>query len=110
MARLKAIKNHIIFQFEDEVVRKSDNGLDRAQFSEVTDWGFQISSFEEGTQKPRWGIVVAIGKDVDKEIKVGSKILIEALQWTNAVKFEGEYYWRTNSDKVLAIDEDYQNN
>jgi len=105
---LRAIKNHIIFQFEDSIVHKSDQGKNRSQFSEKTDWGFEISNFDEGTKKPRWGIVTSVGSEVEEDIHVGSRILIDALQWTEAVKFEGESYWRTDESKVLALDENFQ--
>lgn len=108
MPSIKAIKNHIIFQFEDEIVRKSDAGQTRSQFSETTDWGFEISSYDEGTKMPRWGSVTACGPAVTEDIKIGSRILIEPLQWTEAIEFEGASYWRTNESKVIALDEDQQ--
>lgn len=102
--KLRAIKNHIIFHFEDEIVRKSDTGRDRTQFAESTEWGFEISNYDEGTKKPRWVTVLSIGPAVSEEIEVGSRILVEALAWTEAIKFEGVSYWRTDESKVMAVD------
>jgi len=53
----------------------------------------------------RWGQVVAIGDRVEM-FNVGEFVLIEALQWTTETKFEGEKYWRSDEDKVIAIGED----
>ena len=108
MASIKAIKNHIIFQFEDEIVRKTDTGRDRLQFAESTNWGFEVSSYDEGTKVPRWGTVKSVGHEVKSDIAVGSRILIEALAWTEALVFNGEPIWRTDESKVLAVDEGYK--
>lgn len=108
MATLRPIKNSILFQFEDKSVRKSDMGRNRSQFAETTDWGFETSSYDESTKKPRWARVKFTGPDVYEDIKIGSRILIEALQWTEGMDFEDEKYWRTNDTKVLIIDEDFQ--
>jgi len=108
MATLRPIKNSILFQFEDKTVRKSDMGRNRSQFAETTEWGFEISSYDESAKTPRWGRVKFVGDEVDEDIKVGSRILVEALQWTEGMKFEDETYWRTNDTKVLIVDEDYQ--
>lgn len=105
MLKIKPIKNNIIFQFEDKIVRKTDTGRDRSQFEESTEWGFTISSYDEGTKTPRWGRVLAVGHEVKEDIKVGSRILIEALAWTESLMFNGIPIWRTNETKILAIDE-----
>ena len=108
MAPIRAIRDHIIFQFEDAIVKKSDHGNSRSQFSETTDWGFEVSNYDEGAKSPRWGIVVSVGKEVAADIQVGSRILVEALQWTEAIELEGNSYWRTDEMKVMALDEDHQ--
>ncbi len=106
MSTLRAIKNRIIFQFEDEIVRKSDTGKKRSQFAERTDWGFEISNYDESAKAPRWGIVTSVGPDiVEKEIKKGSKVLIESLQWTEAMKIDGTSFWGTDESKIMALDE-----
>lgn len=108
MVSIKAIRNHVIFQFEDAIVRKSDHGKQRKQFEEKTDWGFQLSNYDDGAKTPKWGIVIAVGREVIPDIQVGSRILIEPLQWTEAIELEGESYWRTDDQKIMAIDEDFQ--
>lgn len=105
MSTLRAIKNRIIFQFEDGIVRKTDTGRNRSQFAEKTDWGFEISNYDEGTKSPRWGIAVSVGPDVVENIKKGSRMLIEPLQWTEALKLEGVSFWSTDESKIMALDE-----
>lgn len=53
----------------------------------------------------RWGKVLAVGDRV-KDLRVGDVVLIEALQWTKEVRFEGQSYWKSDDSKVLAIGED----
>jgi co-chaperonin GroES (HSP10) len=53
----------------------------------------------------RWGKVVAVGDEVT-DFGVGDYVLIEALQWTTEVKFEGQSYWKSDDSKVIAIGED----
>lgn len=108
MPTLRAIKNRIIFQFEDAIVRKNDMGTSRKQFSETTEWGFEISNYDEGTKSPRWGIAVSVGPEVKEDIKEGSRMLIEPLQWTEAMEHEGASYWGTDESKILALDESFQ--
>lgn len=101
-AKLRPLLSNIIFQFEDELA--TANGI--KQFKETTSWGFDLrSNFDHNTKAPRWGIVVAVGPDVSEEIKEGTAILIEPLKWTEGVKLEGEHYWMTNEDQVLAVRE-----
>jgi len=102
---VKAIKNHIIFKFNDEIVRKTDTGRERTQFVDSTEWGFEISNYDEGTKTPRWVTVISVGPEVVDTIKVGSKILVEALQWTESIEVDGEPHWRTDEDKIILVDE-----
>jgi hypothetical protein len=53
----------------------------------------------------RWGKVLAVGDRV-KDVRVGDVVLIEALQWTKEVRFEGQSYWKSDDTKVLAIGQD----
>lgn len=75
------------------------------QFESKTSWGFSIVRADESTQDARWGTVLAVGPEVDADITVGARVLIEPLKWTNEVVFEGESYWRTDNSAILAIDE-----
>lgn len=102
MTKLRPILNHIIFQFEDELVTAKG----RKQFASQTDWGFKvIADFDNDVKSPRWVRVVSVGPKVSGEITEGSRILVEALQWTEGAKFEGQEYWMTNEDKVLAVED-----
>jgi co-chaperonin GroES (HSP10) len=103
---LRMLRNDILFQFEDKAATWNDGKLSQKGFKEVTAWGLEIISPEPSAKAPRWGKVLAVGPDVDqKDIKVGSRILIEALAWTNAVEINRVEYWKTNSDRVLCVDE-----
>jgi len=106
MAELYALRNHIIFQFEKEIVRKTDNGYERQQFQEETDWGFQVSNFDEGTKDPQWAIVTAVGPEAI-DVKLGDRVLVEALQWSHGMEVNGHTYWRTDETQVMAIDDSY---
>ena len=103
MAKIRPIKNHVIFQFVEEMVRH----MGVAQFEQKTDWGFTFVRVDESTQSPRWGIVTHVGPETDEAIEVGMKVLIENLQWTNEFEVDGQKYWRTDSDHILAIDDDF---
>jgi len=105
--KLKPIHNHIIFKFVDGMKRlASTTGKDQTMFEEKTNWGFEISagqnSYDESAKRARWATVVAVGHEVPEEITPGVAILIEPLKWTKGFSFEGEMFWRTDSDWVLA--------
>lgn len=53
----------------------------------------------------RWGKVIAIGEQVDA-FSIGDIVLIENLQWTIEMKYEGSSYWKSDEAKVIAIGED----
>ena len=103
MATLRALRNGIIFQFEEKVTKSKHSTFE----GEETDWGFKLNNnFDESSKHPRWGIIVVVGNEVvDKGLEPGARILIEALKWTNGVEVEGETYWKTDEDHVLATDE-----
>lgn len=100
MARLRPLKDNIIFQFKDghTIVRN------KMLFEERS--GPIVVPFmkERSVKSPRWGTVRAVGPEVDADIKVGSNILIEPLMWTNGVRLNGELHWRTNAKCVMAIE------
>ncbi len=104
-SKFRMLRNDIMFQFESEDAVLRDGKKTMRGFKEVTDWGFTIVSPKESASQPRWGVVVAVGPDVDtNDIAVGRRILIENLKWTEGVKVDGEEYWKTNSDVVLGVD------
>lgn len=91
----KALGDSIVFQFEDNV----RNG----RFVDETPSGIFIGfNHDISAKAPRKGIVLAIGPDV-KDVKVGDTILIEALMWSEGVKYKGEMFWKTAEHKVLAL-------
>lgn len=61
--------------------------------------------FDTQGKYARWGKVQAIGPEVE-DFGVGDIVLIEALQWTKEMKFEGQSYWKSDSSKVIAITQD----
>lgn len=102
MSNIKAIHDHIVFKFEDPSIRRGG----KEYFKEYSEAGLEVVSFKESLDRPRWGIVVTVGKDV-KEITPGMRILIENLKWTNSFRVDGEDYWRTEISHVLGYDEEY---
>ena len=95
--KIKAIKNHIIFEFLD--------GLNsNRQFTQTTESGLHVvGHFDNSAKEPRWGKILATGPDVDADLLVdGCEVLIDNLKWTEGVEFEGKKYWRTDDNQVLA--------
>lgn len=95
-----AIKDHIIFQFIDELD-------ERGQFIEKTDSIILVYGDKESSaNNPRWGIVTHIGPEV-QDVKVGDKVLVSNLKWTMAFKIDndGPKYWRTDEQHILGIEE-----
>lgn len=99
--KIRAIRNHIVFTFVDQV---TSNGL----FQEMTDWGYDLGTINEQNAmqtvgKPRWGIVAFSGPKVPPEIRnPGTRILIEPLKWSNRFQVDGINLWRTDADNVMA--------
>jgi len=103
MANLRAIQNHVIFQFEDETTRKDNFGKSLGQFCETTDWGFEVSIYDESAKKPRWATVISAGPKA-YGVTENMRVLVESLKWTSSVKFQGELYWRTDMENILAVE------
>lgn len=102
---LRVFKKDILFQFEEESTYLIDKKIKQKGFKEVTDWGLVIISPTTNADSARWGIVIKIGPEVTEEIKIGSRIFIEKLMWTNGVEWQGQEYWKTNEDKVLLVED-----
>lgn len=101
----RCLRNDILFQFEEEFADLHDKKVSQRGFKEVTDWGLVIVSPTKQAESARWGVVVTVGPDCNPDdIRVGRRILIEKLMWTNAVTYEKQEYWKTNEDKVIAVD------
>jgi len=101
MATLRPIHNHILFQFEQG--KTKHQGI--SQFQEKTDWGFQYADSDESLETGRWVRVIHVGPEVPDDIKPGMRVCVDKLKWTTDFEFEGQTYWRTDSDQVLVIDE-----
>lgn len=103
---LRAIRNHLIFQFVDEVRLKSGE-MNEGGFIETTDWGFRMSQNHQlDTTKAREAVVTHVGHEAADEFKVGDRILIEPTMWTTYFMDEGQPYWRTDATKVIGFYEE----
>ncbi len=104
--KLIPIGNKFTFTFIDSVVVKTDTGRRRTQFEEITNSGFVISSYDEGAKYPRWVIVKDVGDQVDPaDFKQGSKVLVDALKWSDALEFDGMDIWYSDVTQVLAVED-----
>ena len=100
---LRAILNHIIFQFVDDV-RLKHGEMSEGGFTETTDWGFFMSQdHQRDTQLPRAGIVHCVGSQAADDFKAGDLILIEPTMWTTHFMYEDQPYWRTDATKVIGF-------
>lgn len=97
---MKPIKNHIIFKFKNEVDSEG-------RFIDASDTiAIVRGDFDASAKDPRWGIVVAAGPDTSADVNVpGTEILIDSLKWTMGFKHDGDTYWRTDENCVLAVAE-----
>lgn len=98
-SNIKPLTNNILFQFVDEV----RDGM----FYDVEKSGIIVGKHTNSTAKDaRWGKVLAVGPDVKAdEVKVGQKIMIEALRWTEAFKVGGDKYWFTRVNEVMCVED-----
>ena len=95
---VRAIYNHILFQFLDRV----DN---KGQFEEAKSFGGIIlnSSHDESAKNARWAKIISLGPDCSDELRVpGCEILIDNLRWTPGIKHDGEFLWRTDENQLLG--------
>lgn len=95
---IRAIHNHILFQFLDRVTA---NG----QFEEERTTGglFLISDHDKSAKNARWAKIISLGPECSNLLRVeGCEILIDNLRWTKGVPFNGETIWRTDEDQLLG--------
>ena len=93
---LNPLADTILFTFTDDVVG--------GQFVSTAASGIvTYRNYNEGLSRPRWGRAIAVGPKVESEIKAGTLILIEPLQWTEGFTHDGVKIWKTTADKVLGI-------
>lgn len=91
---LRCPKKRILFQF--------CQGVAGGSFNNTTDWGFEVKKPTEDVHQPRWAKVVVIGKDV-KAVRPAQFILVEPLMWTISFTHEGQKYWATSEEKLIAV-------
>lgn len=102
---LRVFHDDVLFQFEDEDAILHDGKAAARGFKEVTSWGFTIVDSKSSASNARWGIVRAIGPDVDaNDISIGRRILIENLKWTAGFKHDRIEYWKTNVESIIGVD------
>lgn len=95
---ITAIYNHIVFQFVDRVNSK---GL----FDEtVTAGGIQlIGDSDKSAKQARWAKIISLGPDCSDELRhKGCEILIENLRWSPGVKYNDQFFWRTDEKQLLG--------
>jgi co-chaperonin GroES (HSP10) len=94
---LKPIRKNIIFQFCDPVgsinfIPQTKSGIiltDNHQYKEA--------------HTVKWGRLVSCGPEVSSEISESKYILIEPGKWTENFKLDGEKFWKTEEDFILAV-------
>ena len=94
---ITAIKNHIVFQFVDPV-------NSRGEFEEATTEGgiYIKGGFDKSAKSPRWAIATSVGKEC-KQVQAGDKFLLPALRWTEGVKHEDQFFWKTDETQVVGV-------
>lgn len=97
-SQITAIYNHIVFQFIDRV---NSNGV----FEESASAGgiLMVSDHDKSARQARWARIISLGPDcTDVLRKPGCEILIEALRWSPGVKYQNDFYWRTDETQLLG--------
>ena len=97
---LQPLNKDILFIFTDKV----KNGT----FKESTDWGLEMVENHDRTAKQgRWGKVVAVGPNVDREeVPPSGWIFIEPLMWSRGATIDGIKIWKTDASKVMLISDE----
>ena len=93
---IKPIKNNFVFKFLDP--NQDGRFINRTKSSII----LTNKNDEEQTSVPRWGEVISIGPDVS-EFKPGEFVLVGAGRWSQFFKIDGEKYWKSDSEQVLAV-------
>lgn len=97
--KLKPLGNSFIFKFLNETAG--------GRFIERNSGKIILTNqdWDNMGKLARWGRIEAVGNRV-RDLKVGDLVLIEALQWTKEMQFEGEGYWKSDESKVIAVSDD----
>lgn len=93
---LRPLGSSILFVFLDNTSGK------QGSFSERTRSGLIIPTLQTTQRGERWGKVIAVGQAA-ADVLPGDFILIEPLMWTMHGTVNGEKFWKTNTDKVMAV-------
>jgi hypothetical protein len=101
MSTITPIRDSILFTFLKNFTMRNGTRM----FRETTATGLIVDNFDAGASEPQWGIVLEVGPEVSKDIKQGTKILIDTLKWTEEHKLSGMSFWRTTDEHVLAIED-----
>lgn len=103
MVQLRALRNGIVFQFEEAITGRGK----KAGFNETTATGIYVgNSFDSTAKQARWGIVTSVGDEViDEGIVPGSRVFIEALKWTNGFEIDGDKFWKTDEECIMLVDD-----
>lgn len=98
MNNIKAIYNHIVFQFLDRV---NTRGI----FEESSMAGsiIMIGDHDKSAKQPRWAKIISLGPDCSDVLRhEGCEILIDALRWSPGIKYNDEFLWRTDENQLLG--------
>lgn len=96
--KLRAIRNHIIFQFVDRVTSTGRFTPERSH------GGIHLlANNDDSAKEPRWVKVISAGPDCSEQVtQPNVELLVDALRWTAGAKFEDQTYWRTDETQILA--------
>lgn len=93
---------------EDGIIFKFVEDISGGSFDNKTNWGFELKDKIDDMKRPRWAIALKTGPKV-KYVKENDYILIENLQWTMALHYESDKFWKTNESRVLLVTEEKPN-
>ena len=95
---IRAIHNHILFQFLDRV-----NSIGQFEEEKTTSGLVILGDHSKSANQPRWAKIISLGPDCSDELRVdGCEILIDNLRWTPGIKYKNEPLWRTDEDQLLG--------
>ncbi len=95
---IRAIRNHIVFQFLDNVTLAG-------VFDETKSTGGIVlpSDKHESAKSPRWAKIVCLGPECSDILRGdGCEILIDALRWSPGINYQDTNIWRTDEDQLLG--------
>lgn len=93
---LMPLNDSVFFEFLDDV--------SVGRFTNRNQGAIILTNKNDSDQSnlPRWGKVLKVGRDVGS-IEINEYILIEPLQWSFPVVWEGQKFWSTKESNVLAV-------